>query len=193
MMLVVDYIAFEGNGDPIFKELGVVSVDGRRAAHLLVKPPYAWTTLDSAIQKSYRRQIKEQHGICWEDGNVAYSQLAPQLNRALARAIALYSFGTEKCRALEKLTGRTFINIETEFKCPLMDHTALIGTSCLIPCHGLPLMQCALRDADRMRQWLQYWSERTKIANFCPSSQSPATPPPTDGGVRDDCVCAKPV
>ena len=39
MMLVVDvdYIAFEGNGDLIFKEVGVVSVGGRRTAHLLVK------------------------------------------------------------------------------------------------------------------------------------------------------------
>ena len=193
MKLVVDYVAFEGNGDPIFKEVGVVSTDGRRVAHFLVKPPYPWTTLDSTVQNTYRKQIKEQHGVCWEDGNVAFSDLATQLNRAVARAIALYSFGTEKCRALEKLTGRTFINIEKEFNCPIMDHTALIGTCCLIPCHGLPRMRCALRDADRMRQWLKYYSERTKIANFCPSLQSPITPSPTDGGVRDDCVCAKPV
>lgn len=167
MKLIVDYVAFEGKGDPVLKELALVSLDGKRSAHIILKAPYPWSALDSESKVTYKNQIQERHGICWDEGGVAYLELADQLKRMTSRAIALYALGADKCRVLSKICGRTFIDMESEFGAVDADSIASVGVSCLQPCHGLPKMHCALRNADRLRQWLEYYDHRTRIANFC--------------------------
>lgn len=165
----------------------MVSVDGRRSAHILVKPPFPWSTLESQAKQSYESQIRERHGICWDEGALPYSELGDQLKRLTSRAIALYAFGEGKCRFLEKLCGRTFINIEKEFGALDPDCTATVGVSCLQPCHGLSSMSCALRNSDRLRQWLQYYDHRTQMVNFCYCGPSLKR---DDGNSGDaGCVC----
>lgn len=184
MKLVVDYVAFEGKGDPILKEIGVVSFDGRRSSHIILKAPYPWSSLDSESKSAFKTQVQEKHGICWDDGGVAYLELGDQLKRMTSRAIALYALGAEKCRVLGKICGRTFIDIASEFGAVDADYTALVGVACLQPCHGLPTMNCALRNADRLRQWMEYYDHRTRVANFCYKGTK-------NRGVEvgDECVC----
>lgn len=187
MKLVVDYVGFEKGGDPIVKELAAVSFDGQRSAQLLLRPPVPWSALDSQTKASYHTQIKEKHGLCWDEGVLPYLELGDQLKKITSRAIALYALGEEKCKFLSKLCGRTFIDIEKEFGALDPDCTAISGVSCLQPCHGLSTMACALRNADRLRQWLQYYDHRTRIVNFCYTGK------PTTASVDDGCMCVKPI
>lgn len=66
--------------------------------------------------------------------------------RAVARSTALYGYGAEKCRVLT-LFRRSVIDLEGEFRCPIPSKTALEGIVCLMPCHGVPSMECAFRRA----------------------------------------------
>lgn len=188
MNLVLDYVAFEGNGDAVVKEVAAVSQDGRYSCHAVVKPPYPWNSLDAQASQNYENQTCLKHGICWEEGSVPHLELGSYLKRVAGRAVAMFARGEEKCKTLEKLIGRKVIDMEQEFGAPKPDCTATVGVSCLLPCHGLPTMQCAMRDADRLRQWLDYYCKRTQIANFCCQKQ-----PQHADKESNECACMKKV
>lgn len=105
-------------------------------------------------------------------------------------ANAIYAYGVEKCRVLSSLLRRSVIDVEGEFSCVEPSKTSLEGVGCLVPCHGLSRMACALRNATVLAQWLHYYTLSLQINQFCCQEVKAK-----GGGVDEvddgnDCVCA---
>lgn len=194
MKLCIDYVSFEGP-EPIIKELAVVSVGGRkRASHFVFAPPNAFSALDANTKREFQRQTTTEHGICWEEGNIGYDRVASVLRRACCRATALYAHGSAKCRVLSNLLGRSVIDLSGEFTCPPVDKMALCGVECLLPCHAVPMMHCAMRSASVYALWLEYYDLALQIEHFCCSEKVKTSDESfgVDVGVDVvDCECKK--
>lgn len=176
--LLLTTSAFPGP-DPVLKEVAVASSDGKHVTHFLFQAPQSWTSLDENRQKLIRYDTKNVHGVCWEEGYVPYQELAKTLRRAVSRATAIYAFGEDKCKTLSKILGRCVINLQKEFKAPDPNLTALIGTRCLLPCHSVQSMHCALNTATALAQWFSYLELSLQIKNFCCQQEGKAGKRPT--------------
>ena len=116
MNLIVDYVGFEDNlGRTVVKELAVVSINDENVAHFMIKCPFAWSELSEGAKSSNELATTQVHGIRWEEGSVNNADLSKTFSRVVERATALYAHGAGKCSVLQRLTNRTFIDLEREF------------------------------------------------------------------------------
>ena len=197
MELVVESIGFGSGDEYVIKELALSSVCGQHLAHYVFKPPKAWSSLSEATKQEYRRAMRDEHGICWGEGDIDYAQLGMTLKRAVERAVALYARGAEKCRLFSRLCARTFIDMDAEFGAPPASHTALKGKTCLLPCHAVPCMTCALNEAVCLSKWLNYYCQTLKINNLCCQTKSELKETASVDEVdamslkQEDCVCRR--
>lgn len=168
MDLIVDYVGFEDvHGRMVIKELAIVERKGKRLAHFVFKNPYDWNELDETAKAVNTRLTSHQHGIRWDEGGIDHADVAKVVGRALERSKSLYAYGTSKCSVLQKLTKRTFINLETEFNAPPPKKIGFEGVRCMLACHHVPYFECALENASILARWLRYYSDRLKTNRIC--------------------------
>ena len=77
-----------------------------------------------------------KNGICWDDGNIAYGSLFQTLAEATANFTNLFAKGTDKCKFLTELLGRSIQNLDS-FGCPERKEFKMT-TGCSLPCHKYP-------------------------------------------------------
>lgn len=170
MRLVVDYVGFEDNlGRAVVKEVSIVGVETLRLAHYVVKPPFPWEELNESARSANVKQTVSLHGIRWEEGSVEHSDLSKILTRTVERATALYAYGAVKCSVLQKLTNRTFIDLEGEFSAPTPKSVGLTSYTCLLPCHHISTYECSLNNALILAKWLHYYIDKLAINKLCSS------------------------
>lgn len=172
MRVVVDFVSFDDSqGRAIIKELAVVSVGENRCTHFVVKPPFNWSELHDDARTSNAVTTTSVHGIKWEDGWVSHADMPKALGSAVERATAIYSYGASKCSVLQKLLKRAVIDMEAEFQAPKANCIGFAGQSCLLPCHRVRTLTCALRNASVHAKWLKYYIDKLKTENLCSCSQ----------------------
>lgn len=173
MRVVVDYVSFSGSSEPIIKEVAVCSVGSKkRFHHFVFQPPKAWSSLSAEERQHYYAQTKTVHGLGYDSGTIPYRELSSTLKDSLKRVTAIYAFGEEKTQRLATLLDRAVINLEKEFNAPPPHHMALEGLTCLAPCHAVPSLSCALKQASILAQWLHYYILALQIKNFCPQNST---------------------
>jgi len=160
MQAVLDVVGFKDtNGEFIVKELAIVSLDRSRVQHFLFKEPKPWSEVETANKKDFLSQTVNNHGLRWEDGQVAYQELEKTFKCVVSGCTALYAYGTEKCDLIHKLTRRTVINLQSDFKAPDAFRNGFKGTqSCFHPCHNNTLYSCAMTSALSLAEWLHYYN-----------------------------------
>ena len=92
------------NNEEVIKELSVASTDVRETFRFL--PPYRMDP-----------HSNDQNGLCWDDGSIPYGSLFQVMAEATANFLNLFANGTDKCKFLTELLGRTVQNLDS-FGCP---------------------------------------------------------------------------
>lgn len=88
---------------------------------------------------------------------------------------------------MSKLLNRTVVDIENEFNAPDPRNTSLEFMRCLLACHAVYGMECALGSASVCAKWLSYYEKSLDIRNLCCDSIEGMVELP----VRGDSVVAR--
>ena len=153
MEIVIDFEFLRGRTNEIIvKEISIAAANVSDSFRF--KSPYPMTTHRSV-----------ENGLNWDDGHIAYSELYTVVNEAVAGFAHLYAYGIAKCAFLTELLSRPILNLQ-DFKCPLpksFNHKYW----CSMPCHKFPHVNCAIKTAHSLYDWLMYQLQ-TKSHVQCP-------------------------
>jgi hypothetical protein len=152
-LLVIDFNYLLGQeSEVVVKELAVVDYSNDRFSSYIFKKPYDWEEVPMFLR---RLNSVANHGCNWDDGDILYTELENVLLRETSSAIAIYCFGSLKADFIERVTGRTVIDI-TQLGCPEISALSYPSYTCTFPCHNKAKSDCALRSAYSVAQWLTF-------------------------------------
>lgn len=96
----------------IAKEVAVLSRDGRKLCHYIVKPPVEWKTLDLKSKRNVSWLVHNHHGIAWNKGYVNYDDMRVQLSEILATVSTVFVKGDAKKKFVEEYFNGEVIDLE---------------------------------------------------------------------------------
>ena len=156
---VVDIQAFKQSFNrTVFKEVAVLSLqDNAKPLVFLFKPPFAWEALLQE-QKSCNRWLEyNYHGLCWEDGNIAFEALQQTLQEALIDSHSIFVKGLEKKNWLGEIVPNKKYWIENaeDLGCPsLRKLPSIENFPCANHSHLCEKTVCALQNVLIVKQYL---------------------------------------
>lgn len=144
----------------IIKEVAVLSRDGAKQSHYIVKPPVEWKTLDAKCKNNVRWLFHNHHGVAWNDGYVEYEEMMQHLKQLLQTAFRVYVKGDMKKNFIEEIFDGEIINLNHE---PSVKNFGLKKT-CFAhaPHHSV----CALNNVYIIKAILDVNIMTEKIINF---------------------------
>nr|CAD7417197.1 unnamed protein product [Timema cristinae] len=116
----------------------------------IVNSKREWTVTELAIvfideKQSSCYQFNKTTGLC-------YSKLGAILKQNLVKAVVPYAYNKQKGNFLSCLTGRTFIPLREDYKCPFVDLINSNFWGCTAPCHDIT--PCALKNANALTRFV---------------------------------------
>lgn len=135
----------------LFKELAVVSLDGRIIQNYIFEAPFDLWTSKSADPRNVNWVTENHHLLKWSEGEVPYRFLPVILEKVNVTFKKIYVKGSEKCTWLEpyKAADVELTNLEEEFpQCPSLKELKS-DRSCIFEHRN-----CALTNAFKVQEWL---------------------------------------
>lgn len=111
MELIVDVQGFHVP-DFVVKELAILSRDGQKLYHFIVKPPFPYKNLSKTARNNVAWLHHNHHGFSWEDGYVEYGEIQNLINFLLKSALKIYVKGDLKKKFVEQYCKENIINLE---------------------------------------------------------------------------------
>nr|CAD7434403.1 unnamed protein product [Timema monikensis] len=112
----------------------------------IVNSKKEWTVTELAIVF-----IDEKQSSCYQFNKtteLCYSKLGAILKQNLVKAVVPYAYNKQKGNFLSCLTGRTFIPLREDYKCPFVDLINSNCWGCTAPCHVHHALRVISPDSD---------------------------------------------
>lgn len=96
------------------KEVALLSRDGRKLAHFILKPPCSLQELSAKSRTNINWLFHKHHGLAWEDGFVAIEEAEGIIKKMLYNVPKLYVKGYQKKEYFRKFYDGEIDDLETE-------------------------------------------------------------------------------
>lgn len=152
MTAFIDLQGFRGDDKNFIpKEVAVISENGYKIAHLLLKPPYQLQSLSRGRRKEVFYMENCFHGLLWRLGQVNFEDFESVLLTLVKDFNTIYVKGTEKKSVLNFL-DKSIINLE-DLSCPSLDKLKqkFIAVQCLN--HTIDDPVCAFENVMLLSRW----------------------------------------
>ena len=159
-LAVIDAQGFRSNtNELIFKELSILSLDGKISQTYLFEPP-------ANLQQSFRTNTwltNNHHGLKWSDGNTPYHHVESIFSEINLKFDKFFVKGVEKRLWLWQYLSKEMENVE-ERGCPAL-HKLKGGRFCLKN-HSV----CSLNNAEKIRKFILLHLDEDDAFFSCSSS-----------------------
>lgn len=156
---ILDFQGFKDHKNKyIVKEIAIISVSNDTIAHCLIKPPYELRKLAPNQQRSANYLTERYHGIFWNDGYIAFKQAVFLIRDLTENASKLFIKGRERAEFIQKLTGKTTIDLDS-LECPRVKDlpTVYCAPDCFYYRHSANYHSyfgaCSLRRVYKLKSW----------------------------------------
>lgn len=140
----------------VIKELSIVPIDrdldaDPRLYNWLIKPPYPWKRLTQKYREKNFWLMRNYHGLSWESGNFAYSDVRSIIQEQISDASMIYVDGPERKQWLDEILENKKIVMDIR-DIGYVEPARAVVTVCANH-NALRKVVCALHHAKLMRNY----------------------------------------